>query len=346
MRRRRPAGALLVAGFLLSANTALAQSFVDSARRSVELPAVVDKVLPAGPPAAVVLHTLAPDKLSGWVRAPDDAARTYLLPRYRDLPVQGRLTGRNAADPAAVRSSGANLIVDFGDVDARYTDLANRVQAAAGIPYVLIDGALARTAAAYRSLGMVVQARPRAEILAARSQALLDEDSAKIATMPASARRRLYVARGPDGNETYGGGAFTDEMVTAAGGVNVAEGWGRGNLGDIAPDRVRDANPDLVIALDPYFLEVIARNPAWRQVPAIAAGRILVVPRHPFGWLDEPPSVNRLIGLRWLAGVLHPDRLDGDARAAARDFYRTFYQVDLATALLDKLLANAHPATR
>jgi iron complex transport system substrate-binding protein len=26
----------------------------------------------------------------------------------------------------------------------------------------------------------------------------------------------------------------------------------------------------------------------------------------PWGWLREPPSVNRLIGLRWMLSVLYP----------------------------------------
>jgi iron complex transport system substrate-binding protein len=323
----------------LLAIAAGAETFFDSAKRSVELPAKVDRVLPAGPPAAVMLYTLVPDKLLGWVRAPDDEAQAYLLPRARKLPAVGRLTGRNAIDAAALKALGASVIVDFGDVNANYTELANRTQAATGIPYVLIDGTLKATPAAYRSLGKVVQAGSRAETLAAKSQDLLDEVSAKSVMLAPSARKSLYIARGPDGNETYGAGAFTDEIVAPVGGTNVAASWGRGNLKNITPDKVREANPDIVIALDPYFLEVIGKNPAWKQVPAIAAGRIFVAPHHPFGWLDEPPSVNRLIGLRWLAGVLFADRFD-NPRDAVRDFFHTFYQVDLTTALLDKLLAN------
>jgi iron complex transport system substrate-binding protein len=340
--------AALAAAALLTLYVAAAQAetFIDSAQRRVELPAKVDKVLPAGPPAAVVLSTLAPDKLLGWVRVPDEEAQAYLPPRLRKLQALGRITGRNAVDAAAIKALGADLIVDFGDVNASYTELANRTQAATGIPYILIDGTLKATPAAYRSLGKIVQAEPRAEMLATRSQALLDEVSAKVAAAPASARKSVYFARGSDGNETYGAGAFTDEMVTPAGGTNVAETWGRGNLKDIATDKVREANPDIVIVLDPYFLEVIARSPTWKQVPAIAAGRVHVAPRHSFGWLDEPPSVNRLIGLRWLAGMLHPDSFSGNLRDTVRDFYRTFYQVDLNAALLDKLLANSQPAKR
>ncbi len=108
----------------------------------------------------------------------------------------------------------------------------------------------------------------------------------------------------------------------------------------ITPARVREADPEIVIATDASFLETVARNPDWKQVPAIAAGRLYLAPRQPFGWLDEPPSVNRLIGLRWLAGLLHPQRFDGGLRETVRAFYSLFYQVDLSPAQLDALLAN------
>jgi iron complex transport system substrate-binding protein len=328
---------------LLAAGAARAETFTDSAGRTVELPAQVIKVLAAGPPASVMLYTLVPEKLMGWTRAPDAEALAYLPARFRGLKAQMRLTGHTPADPAAVKALGANLIVDFGTVNPSYAEIADRTQAATGTPYVLVDGAIAKTAMAYAALGKAVQAAARGEMLAAKSAALLDDMKARLA---GAAPKRVYVARGPDGNESYGAGSFTDEMLGATGAVNVAADWGRGNLKDIAPDKVREVNPDVVIVTDPYFLEVIAKTPAWKQVPAIAAGRIYVAPRYPWGWLDEPPSVNRLIGVRWLAGVLHPDRFAADPRAEVRDFFKVFYQSDLTAAQLDALLAGAGPAKR
>jgi len=63
-------------------------------------------------------------------------------------------------------------------------------------------------------------------------------------------------------------------------------------------------------------------------------------PTLPFGWLDAPPGVNRLIGAVWLAR-----RLDGvpatTIREDVRAFYDTFYRVALSAADLDRLLAEA-----
>jgi len=60
----------------------------------------------------------------------------------------------------------------------------------------------------------------------------------------------------------------------------------------------------------------------------------------PYGWIDEPPSLNRLLGLQWLLRLFYPQRFNGDIRALARDFYTQFYQVELSDAQLDRLLAG------
>ncbi len=334
---------LALALALALAPPAGAEPWTDSAGRTVELPAQVGKVLAAGPPASVVVYTLAPDKFLGWTRGLDEEALSYLPSRYRTLPVQVRITGRDPAPPGTIRALGADIIVDYGTVNATYAGIAERTQSAAGIPYVLVDGALSKTPAAYRALGKVVRAEARGELLAVRSQAILDEVKTKLAGV---APRRVYVARGPDGDETYGAGPFTDEVLMAAGARNVAATWGQGTVRGVTPEKVREADPDMVIATDPYFLEVISGNADWRRVPAIAAGRIVVAPRHPWGWLDEPPSVNRLIGIRWLAGLLHSANFSADIRVEAREFYRAFYQSDLSAAHLDRLLLNAVPTRR
>ena len=85
--------AALAAGSVARAS-AEARATVDAAGRKVELPARIERVYAAGVPASVLLYTLAPDRLLGWPRAPRDEERPF-LGRYADLPVLGRLTGRD-----------------------------------------------------------------------------------------------------------------------------------------------------------------------------------------------------------------------------------------------------------
>ncbi len=79
-------------------------------------------------------------------------------------------------------------------------------------------------------------------------------------------------------------------------------------------------------------------DPAWAPIAAVQNHRVHLSPGLPFGWVDLPPSVNRLIGLRWLGKILYPDLFPEDMRALTRDFYRDFYHVTLTDAQLDRLL--------
>jgi iron complex transport system substrate-binding protein len=80
--------------FLAFLSAAEAHEITDAAGRKVEIPDKISRVLAAGPPAAVLVYVLAPDKLTGWVQAPSDAEKPFLIPSVRGLPAYGRLTGK------------------------------------------------------------------------------------------------------------------------------------------------------------------------------------------------------------------------------------------------------------
>jgi len=64
-------------------------------------------------------------------------------------------------------------------------------------------------------------------------------------------------------------------------------------------------------------------------------------PSGPYGWVDGPPSVNRILGLQWLVRLFFPGRLQSDIRDEIRSFYKLFYQVDVTDAQIDSLLEGA-----
>jgi iron complex transport system substrate-binding protein len=73
---------------------------------------------------------------------------------------------------------------------------------------------------------------------------------------------------------------------------------------------------------------------------AVRDGRVHLSPKMPFGWVDFPPSVNRLIGLWWLAKILYADKFPEDIRAQMRDFYAMFYHRTPDDAQIDHVLAG------
>jgi iron complex transport system substrate-binding protein len=330
---------------LALAGGAAARPFTDAAGRTVELPDRVERVLAAGPPASVLLYTLAPDLLAGWVSAPRPEALPYLEPRTRTLPAFGRLTGRGGtANVEAVLAAKPDLIVDAGSLGPTYASLADRVQAQTGIPYILLDGSFARTPETYRQLGAALGRQADADALAASARDLTDTVAKAVGSLPEEKRPRVYYARGPRGLETGFAGSINTELVDAAGGRNVAQG-GDGRLGRVSPEQVLAWNPDVIVTLDPAFAASLHTDPLWRDVRAVQSGRIYVAPLQPFPWFDAPPGVNRLIGLRWLAGLLHPDLFPEPMPDVVRAYYRRFYHVDLDAAQAASLLAPAAPGS-
>src|SRR5262249_5500189 len=92
---------------------------------------------------------------------------------------------------------------------------------------------------------------------------------------------------------------------------------------------------------DGNFFASVAKDPAWASLRAVKSGHVFHAPELPWGWFDEPPAVNRLIGIRWLLAVLYPDRAKTDLRAETREFYKMFYHVELSEAQVDQLAKEA-----
>ena len=330
--------ALLVALLGLIA-TAQARTITDSAGRVVEVPDEVTRVFAAGPPASILVYALKPESLLGWPRALRDYEKPYIAAPWRELPETGRLTGRGGgANLERVLALKPDLIIDFGSVRDTYIDLADRVQEQTGFPYLLVNGRFEETAASIRLVGEALGVPDRGEALAADAEATFAELEAVLGAVPEEQRPRVYMARGPDGLETGLKGSINTEIIERAGGRNVAEVPGRYGLVQASPEAVIVADPDTIVTWDRNFFARVWMDPLWRAITAVREGRVYLSPTAPFGWIDRPPSVNRMMGLKWLAGLFYPDRWSGDLREDTAAFYKLWYHVELGEAELDRLL--------
>lgn len=341
----RTRNTLAVLAFLLTclATPVVARTVTDSAGRHVDVPDHIERVVAAGPPASTLLYVLAPEKMVGWVRAPSEKEKPFLLPSVRNLPEIGRLTGRgNTLNLERLLAEKPDLVIDFGSIAETYRSLADRVQSQTGIPYLLIDGSFDNTAAALRLLADVLGVNDRGEVLARAAEATFARVNRTLSGISPNKVPHVYLARGPSGLETAVRGSINAEIIERVGAVNVAFGAnGVRNLANVSPEQVVSWAPDTIITLDRNFYEGVDTNPAWQPVPAVSNKRIYLAPELPFGFIDAPPSVNRLVGLTWLLDVFYPDEVPGKLRDHVRDFYKLFYQVDLSDADLDRLLRGA-----
>jgi iron complex transport system substrate-binding protein len=314
----------------------------DSAGRKVELPARVERIYAAGPPASILVFAIAPDKLIGWTTAWRDTERPFISKKYADLPTLGRLTGRgNTANVEVVLQAKPDVIIDYGTVNATYSSLADRVQQQTGIPYLLLDGDFDQMKEAILQIGRIANEEKRAESVARYTQESVSDINLRVSKIPAGQRPRVYYGRGPQGLNTGLAGSINAEFIEQLGAVNVAAELGKGGLVQVSIEQVLRWSPDVVVTIDSNFHALATKHPLWRELPAIKAGRLHLAPNVPFGWIDFPPSINRLIGLRWLARILYPQAFPEDLRPIVRDFYTRCYHQAPSEAQLDQLLRPA-----
>src|SRR6186997_2055735 len=168
---------------------ARAATVMDAAGRAVAVPAKVERVFPAGPPAAILLYTLAPDLLLGWPRANRPEECIYMLPDVCVRPEVGRITGRgNTANLEVVLALKPDLILDVGSTAQTFVSLATRVQEQTGIPYALLDGRFDAIAPAYRKLGELTHRQAAAEALARYADETMTAIKARVEKIPEGQR--------------------------------------------------------------------------------------------------------------------------------------------------------------
>jgi len=166
----------------------------------------------------------------------------------------------------------------------------------------------------------------------------MGEITNRIAFVPAEKRPRVYYARGPRGLVTGLGGSINVETIELMA-RNVA-GETQGGLANVSIEQVLLWNPDVIITIDQDFAANVYNDPAWASIEAVKKKRVHLSPKMPFGWVDFPPSSNRLIGLWWLGKILYPDLFKEDMRELTRDFYDKFYHVKPTDAQIDHVLAG------
>jgi iron complex transport system substrate-binding protein len=213
------------------------------------------------------------------------------------------------------------VILDYGDVGPRYVQTAVNTQQNTGIPTLLLDGKLTMIPAVLRTLGNALHREDRAETLARLSEAIL-----ALPDTPAP-RGTVVYARGADGLAVAAPGTGATEVFALLGWKVLAPD-GQGTFRHARVEDILALDPDLLVFADPAMRATVGSEP-WRSLRAVREHHVLIAPSLPFGWVDGPPSINRLIGLMWLRG--------NDAGTAGAIFNSVVYGRVLSRAQIEEL---------
>lgn len=334
MKRRDLLKALLAGAVLLTPIARAAGQKLLVYNGALPAPNDIQRVFAAGPPAAVFLYALTPEKLLGWPIKLAAENLAFIHPQQQKLPFVGRLAGRGSTvSLETLLLLAPDVIVDVGNAGATHRSAAQRVTQQTGIATLQVEGLLAETPRQLREAGALLGVSARAEQLASYSEKVLAR-AARFAQKQAANPSRIYFTRSFDGLETGLAGSIHSEVIELLGCENVAKQTGHKGVGQVSLEQLMVWQPDYLLTQDLEFVELASTAAQWQALTAVQAGRVYCAPKLPFGWLDGPPGINRLLGILWLMALLE-DRLTGpQLQDEVAEFFTLFYRSETSPAPL------------
>ncbi len=330
-------------------------AIMDMSGRQVVVPREVKKVFATTNICSLLVYTIDPAKLAGINNRPTAGEKKYAGANYTKLPILGNIGQGNQANNEKILHISPDLIVTALTTDTDKETVmaaADQLQSQLGIPVVVIDGRLEKMAGTYEFLGSLLGEEERGRELGTYCDRKIAWITRLVSGIPADRRVRVYYALGSAGLATAPAGSRHTEVLDLVNGLNVAAVKLGPETGQamVSLEQVLLWNPDIIIAGNEKgseksggFADYARNNEDWQNVRAVKTGQVYEIPNSPYNWFDRPPSVNRVIGIIWLANLLYPDVVQVDMVAETKEFYDKFYHYQLTDQEARELLA---PSTR
>ncbi len=321
-------------------------TFTDDLGRTVELPAQIDKICPSGFTAQQVLLTIAPDKLVGLAQELNEDQLKIFGDKFADYPVFGAVLGAtDNLNREAVAAAAPQVIIDTGEAKKGAKEDLDALQEQLGIPVVFIEAKLSDYGAAYERLGELLGMEERGNELAQYCTDAYNTTETVMAGIPENERVRMAYLLGENGLNAIAKTSFQGAVmdIVANNVVVVDDVSGKGNGNEVSLEQIALWNPDLIIFQTGSIYDTVGDNPAWAGIAAIDNDNYYQVPNDPWCWMNNPPTVNQLMGMQWLPRLLYPDKFEDSIAEVTRAYYSTMYNYDLSDEELNELIKDAAP---
>lgn len=192
-------------------------------------------------------------------------------------------------------------------------------------------------AAYVRIMGLVAGKEGRAEALLDRQLKARRNLEAALAGIPTSEQPRvLYFNRAVNLLRVSGQGSFNDFYIRLAGGRNAASD--NPPVSTVTIEQVLTWDPQVILLgnFDASLPADLYDDPRWQSVDAVRNRRVYRMPLGGYRW--DPPSQESSLTWLWLAGLIHPERLNINLRNEMRDWFGFLYNHQLTDSEIDQIL--------
>jgi len=322
-----------------------AREIVDMSGLKVEIPEKITKVFGTSPPTTYMIYTLDDSLIVGlnFNHAKGNNASSNLLsPHFMALPIVGGLQGGgNSMNRETLLSLHPDVVFSWNNNASG--GLAQYLFESSRIPTVNVDlEGIESLPKAYLFLGSLLGKEERARVLSSYASNALAQTQEVVRT-PTLKRLVVYYAQGADGLATECENSFHYQAIKYAGGINPHLCEMKTGLGQekVSLEQVLLYNPEVIIAQERDFVEKVKKDPRWQSVKAIKEGKVFLVPKVPFNWIDRPPSFMRLLGVRWLTHVLYNVPNATDFKREMQVFYKLFLNIDVSDEQIRQILGTS-----
>lgn len=328
-----------------AADAAGEREITDMAGRTVVVPDEIETVFSSSTVTAIFMYTLAPDKLLGWNYELNELEKSIILEEYHDLPNFGM---GDSINYEAVIAADPTIAVNVGTINDKMISDCDKLSESLGVPVVAVDGDLAASAEAYRFMGELLGEEEQAEKLASYAEKTF-ADIEKM-EVPEDKKVRIYYGNGEDSLETAPAGSAHGQIIDMVNAVNVADlEMGEGSRVQISAEQLLAWDPDVIVVngepkadtSGASAAEAILANPDYASLKAVQDQQVYGTPNTPFSWMDRPMGPNRIVGIRWLSGLIYPEYLNYNVDEEVKEFFDLFYHVQLT----DEKLENIYSGT-
>lgn len=303
----------------------------------------VKRVFGSSPPMNYLLYALNPEKMIGLnfqAKNPfNGASPRFVQKRFLSLPVIGSFHGSGQSiNLESLVAARPDLVLLWED-DMLVKTVSEQI-AKLGVPTLTVPfREIESMPSAMERVGEAIGEAERGRELADYTRGILREINTSLEGVRPT---RYYYAEGLDGLSTECDASFHVVAMNFAGGENVHK-CRQSNLRGLEKinfETLLSYDPDVIIVQHPMVYSDLVEDPLWQKLRAVKGGRIYLVPTTPFNWVDRPPSFMRVIGIQWLATLLHPKEYLVDLRARVTEFYNLFLGVDLSDPDINTLLGD------
>lgn len=320
--------------------------FTDSLGREVKIPVNLERICPSGHTAQQVLLTMAPDKMIGLSQTLTDDQLAIFGDKFKDYPVFGAVLGaKDDLNREAVAAADPQVIIDTGEVKKDTEESLDALQEQLGIPVVFVEAYLDDYGACYKTLGELLGMEDRGNELSEYCDQVYKKVEDTMAGIPESERVNMAYLLGENGLNAIAKTSVQAQVIdmVANNVVVVDDASGKGTGNEISLEQIANWDPELIIFQKGSIYKTVGDDPAWQGIAAIANDNFYEVPNDPWCWMNNPPTVNQLIGMQWLPRLLYPDAFDDSIQDVTKAYYKTMYDYDLSDAELSELLEGALP---